>query len=176
MGLTNTTRGWQIEGTAPIDGSGALIWKESQLPRLSEYNVLVKFHAWSLNYPEIAIATGTYPWRPEIPASVPGSDAAGEVVAVGSGVKDFQTGDGVFPVYYPNYDFGPATTSENGHGVPGLDAPGTFREYAIFDQRALMPTPKNLSYEETASLPCSALTAWNALYGYTPIKPGSWVL
>ncbi|GKT97448.1 zinc-containing alcohol dehydrogenase [Colletotrichum tofieldiae] len=131
--------------------------KESQLPRLSEHDVLVKFHAWSLNYPEIAR-----------------SDAAGEVVAVVSGVKDFKTGDGVFPVYYPSYEFGPAPTS-NGHGVPDLDAPGTFREYAIFDQRALMPTPKNLSYEETASLPCSALTAWNALYVRTPIKPGSWV-
>lgn len=124
----------------------------------------------------ILVATGIYPWKPDSPTGVPGSDAAGEVIHVGSGVKEFAVGDQVLPVYYPNFDHGPAPTMITGRGVPGLDAPGVFCEHAVFDKRALANIPKNLSCEEAATLPCSALTAWNALYGYAPIKPGSWVL
>ncbi|KAI8214454.1 hypothetical protein K4K52_000937 [Colletotrichum sp. SAR 10_76] len=158
MTLPEYTSGWIIQGTAPNDGSAALVWKHNlDLPKLSEHDVLVQFHAWSLNYPEIAIATGTYPWKQDDPIGIPGSDAAGEVVYVGSGVENLIVGDRVFPIYYPNFDFGSAPTVETGRGVCGLDAPGVF-------------------CEEAATLPCSALTAWNALYGYNPIKPGSWVL
>ncbi|KAF0329518.1 zinc-containing alcohol [Colletotrichum asianum] len=161
MTLPEHTSGWMIQGTAPNDGSAALVWKQNlDLPKISEHDVLIQFHAWSLNYPEIAIATGTYPWKQDDPAGVPGSDAAGEVVYMGSGVKNLTIGDRVFPIYYPNFDFGSAPTVETGRGVCGLDAPGVFCEYA----------------KEAATLPCSALTAWNALYGYNPIKPGSWVL
>lgn len=67
-------------------------------------------------------------------------------------------------------------TEETSHDIPGLDTSGVFREYAIFNERALAKAPSNLSYEETASLVCSGLTAWNALYGCNPIKAGSWVL
>ncbi|KAF4873819.1 Zinc-type alcohol dehydrogenase-like protein [Colletotrichum siamense] len=177
MALPEHTSGWIIQGTAPNDGSAALVWKQNlDFPKLSEHDVLVQFHAWSLNYPEIAIATGTYPWKQDDPIGIPGSDAAGEVVHVGSGVKNLTVGDRIFPIYYPNFDFGSAPTVETGRGVCGLDAPGVFCEYALFDQRALSKIPKNLSYKEAATLPCSALTAWNALYGYSQIKPGSWIL
>ncbi|KAF9876165.1 hypothetical protein CkaCkLH20_06108 [Colletotrichum karsti] len=177
MAPPTTTRGWRIKGTAPDDGSAALSWEDSQqLKTPSEHDVVVKFRAWSLNYPEIAIATGIYPWKPDNPADIPGSDAAGEVVHVGSGVESLAVGDRVIPVYYPRFDSGPAPTEETGVGICGLDAPGVFREHAVFHERALARAPANLSYEESATLPCSALTAWNALYGYAPIKPDSWVL
>ncbi|KAI8316771.1 hypothetical protein K4K61_000049 [Colletotrichum sp. SAR11_59] len=146
MTLPEHTLGWMIQGTAPNDGSAALVWKQNlDLPKISEHDVLIQFHAWSLNYPEIAIATGTYPWKQDDPAGVPGSDAAGEVVYMGSGVKNLTIGDRVFPIYYPNFDFGSAPTVEAGRGVCGLDAPGVFCEYAVFDQRALSKMPKNLS-------------------------------
>lgn len=96
----------------------------------------------------IQVATGTYPWKQDDSICIPGSDAAGEVVYVGSGVENLTVGDRVFPIYYPNFDFGSAPTVETGRGVCGLEAPGVFCEYAVFDQRALSNMPKNLSYKE----------------------------
>lgn len=55
MTLPEHTSGWIIQGTAPNDGSAALVWKQNlDLPKISEHDVLIQFHAWSLNYPEIA--------------------------------------------------------------------------------------------------------------------------
>lgn len=60
--------------------------------------------------------------------------------------------------------------------MPGLTSQGVFCEYAVWNERRLALSPNNLTDIETASFVCSGLTAWNALYGYLPIKPGSWVL
>ncbi|KEF54240.1 uncharacterized protein A1O9_09406 [Exophiala aquamarina CBS 119918] len=54
---------------------------------------------------------------------------------------------------------------------------GALRQYAIFNEQACVAIPDNLSYREAATLPCAALTAWNALYGGSRIlKPGETVL
>lgn len=42
---------------------------------------------------------------------------------------------------------------------------GTLREYGVFHENALIHMPKNLSFEQAATLTCSGLTAWNALFG-----------
>jgi D-arabinose 1-dehydrogenase-like Zn-dependent alcohol dehydrogenase len=47
----------------------------------------------------------------------------------------------------------------------GQQINGTLQEYGLFDESALVHMPKNLSFEEAATLTCSGLTAWNALYG-----------
>lgn len=60
--------------------------------------------------------------------------------------------------------------------ILGSSLDGTFRTQGIFDQNGLSRMPENLSYGEAATLPCSGLTAWNALYGNLPLKPGNWVL
>lgn len=49
------TRGWYLQGSAPADGANALVWQDNiPLPPLAENDVLVKFYAWSVNYPELA--------------------------------------------------------------------------------------------------------------------------
>jgi NADPH:quinone reductase-like Zn-dependent oxidoreductase len=46
----------------------------------------------------------------------------------------------------------------------------------IFKQEHVIAMPSNLSFDEAATLPCSALTAWNALHGIAPLKAGECVL
>lgn len=47
----------------------------------------------------------------------------------------------------------------------GQVAEGTIQEYGVFDETALVSMPTNLSFEQAATLTCSGLTAWNALFG-----------
>lgn len=118
------------------------------------------------------VANGTFPWSSgDRGVTIPGTDGAGEVVAVGSHVRGFQIYDRVVVVYYPELCHGNAPTLEQMRV-----SLGTFRYHAIFTQNALIQIPSNLSYAEAATLPCSALTAWNALHGNTPLKAGDYVL
>lgn len=53
---------------------------------------------------------------------------------------------------------------------------GTLREHAVFNENGLVRKPDNLNTIEASTLSCAALTAWNALYGLKPLKPGQTVL
>jgi NADPH:quinone reductase-like Zn-dependent oxidoreductase len=53
---------------------------------------------------------------------------------------------------------------------------GVLRNVGAFDENGLLPLPKGLSFLEGATLPCAAVTAWNALYGLRKLLPGQWVL
>ncbi len=70
---------------------------ERSVPRLAASEVVVKFHAASLNYRELLFAWGLYNPNPRLPA-IPGSDGAGEVTAVGAGVTRWKIGDRVCPI------------------------------------------------------------------------------
>jgi NADPH:quinone reductase-like Zn-dependent oxidoreductase len=60
----------------------------------------------------------------------------------------------------------------------GGSTDGTLREYAALSEQGLVKVPSNLSLEEASTLPCAAVTAWNALYGLESrsLKPGHTVL
>lgn len=71
--------------------------------------------------------------------------------------------------------------------LPGFDAissglgqtfDGTLRELAVFPQQGLVRMPENMTFEQAATLPCSGLTAWNALMGLRgrEVKAGDYVL
>ncbi|RAH86241.1 GroES-like protein [Aspergillus japonicus CBS 114.51] len=175
MELPTVTSGWELHGTSRGgDGSGALVWNDAlPLPALGPTDVLVRLHAWAINYPDISIANGTFPWSypEEGETKVPGTDGAGEVIAVGSHVQDLQLHDRVVVVYYPKFLHGAAPTLEQMQ-----QDLGTFRRHAVLPAQALIRMPANLTYAEAATLPCSALTAWNALHGLTPLKAGDAVL
>ena len=54
---------------------------------------------------------------------------------------------------------------------------GVLRQYAVFNEQSLVPIPTHLSYEEASTLPCAAVTAWNALYcGSKPLRIGDTVV
>ncbi|KAM6529403.1 hypothetical protein FALCPG4_007538 [Fusarium falciforme] len=172
MSSPRTTKAWTVEGNGSFDC--LKFHKERVLPELSDNEVLVKFHAASLNYRDIIIALGQYPF-PVAPNVVPGSDGAGEVVAVGSKVTRFEQGSKVLTLFNQAHYGGPLTQKALGTGLGGA-IDGTLRQYGIFNENGLVDMPKNLSYLEAGTLSCSALTAWNALYGLKPVLPGDWVL
>ncbi|GLA91818.1 hypothetical protein AtubIFM61612_007477 [Aspergillus tubingensis] len=127
--IPTSTSGWTLVGTAPDDGSGALVWNdELRLPELGPTDVLEaispSFHDTTLilTYVVTAVANGTFPWSPADHGTgslIPGSDGAGEVIAIGSHVTRFKPTDRVIVVYYPNFTFGAAPTYAQMSGSPG---------------------------------------------------------
>lgn len=138
--------------------------------------VVVKFHAASLNYRDVMVVSGTYNPRMKIPA-IPLSDAAGEVVAVGDGVSKWKAGDRVMPIFAQRWFDGESSDEKRKTALgAGAQWQGVLREYGAFDQESVVRVPEHLSYEQAATLPCAALTAWNALQVSGRIKAGDTVL
>lgn len=119
---------------------------------------------------------------PIYPPIVPSCDGAGEVVAIGSSVKDFQLGDRVATHLAPKLveasgDEAPSTIVD-GPAMLGQGTDGTLRSFGVFSEKALVLAPKSLDWLPAATLTCTWTTAWNSLFGLKgqEIKKGSWVL
>ncbi|RMJ14436.1 hypothetical protein CDV36_005871 [Fusarium kuroshium] len=136
--------------------------------------ILVRIKAVSLNWRDGILAIGTYPF-PGPDAVVPGSDGAGIVEEVGEGVTGWKVGDRVLANFTQDHIAG-RLTREIGLTQLGGEIQGLLGEYFIFPQTGIVKIPDYLSFEEASCLPCAALTAWNALYGLTPLRPGQTVL
>ncbi|MES2535650.1 MAG: NAD(P)-dependent alcohol dehydrogenase [Pseudomonadota bacterium] len=145
------------------------------MPRPQRGEVLVKIRAVALNYRDLSIALGNYIHAAR-PGLIPCSDAAGEIAAVGEGVTSYVPGDRVLGTFHPRWFGGrpPFATSQS--ESYGSAADGWLSEYKCVSQEALIRLPAALSFEEGATLPCAAVTAWNALSGSTPIRSGHTVL
>ena len=105
------------------------------------------------------------------------SDGAGNVLAVGKRVRNFDIGDKVCTLFNQDHQAGPVTPQGLASGLGGaLD--GTLRQYAVFPETGLVMAPSNLTPSEAGTLSCAALTAWNALYGLESkaLKPGDCIL
>lgn len=125
--------------------------------------VLVRIQGVSLNYRDLLIATGQY-GRGAVLPRVLGSDGAGEVVAIGTGVTSWAVGDRVIGCFFPNWPSGPISEAAT-RGAFGGDRDGVLAEFVLFEEGGLVAIPGDLSFEEAATLPCAAVTAWNALTG-----------
>ncbi|MEM1154966.1 MAG: NAD(P)-dependent alcohol dehydrogenase [Pseudomonadota bacterium] len=134
--------------------------------------IAVRIHASSLNFHDYAVVAGMIPVDE---GRIPMSDGAGEVIAVGEGVTEFAVGDRVMSTFFPNWPGGPVS-AERTLGVPGDHIDGFAAEYVSMPTAAFTPMPKDYSFEEAATLPCAALTAWRALFVINDIRPGSTVL
>ncbi|OCK83675.1 alcohol dehydrogenase [Lepidopterella palustris CBS 459.81] len=169
-----TTRQWSIEGK---DGFDSLkLTEKAPIPKLGDKDVLVKVHAVSLNYRDLIIAKGIYPF-PVRDGIIPASDGAGTVEAVGSNVTRFKPGDKVVTLFNQAHLGGSLDAQSLATGLGGA-MNGTLREYGTFDEQGLVHMPKNLDFNEASTLTCAALTAWNSLYGLPSraLKPGDVVL
>jgi NADPH:quinone reductase-like Zn-dependent oxidoreductase len=132
--------------------------------------VLIRIHAVSLNYRDLMIVRGEYDPKLHFPR-IPVSDGAGEVVEVGAGVTRFHVGDRVTGMFLQNWREG-STSAEKSRGALGGDVDGMLAEYVALPENGVTLFPAHLSYEEASTLPCAALTAWNALMEIAKIKPG----
>ncbi len=136
--------------------------------------VLVAPKAWTINYRDFAIAMGVYFGGAITEPSVPLSDGAGEVIAVGDGVTSLNVGDKVQSTFFQGWIDGPPTF------VPALGdgkAPGMLAEKVVLPEDGVIPIADSLDFSQAACLPCAGVTAWNALFeGGRPLKAGDKVL
>jgi NADPH:quinone reductase-like Zn-dependent oxidoreductase len=155
-------------------GLEGLTLREHPEPKLHPDEVLVRVRAASLNYRELMIVIqGRYP-LPVKPDVIVASDGAGEVVAVGAAVTRARVGDRIVASMFPRWMDGPFTLEYAAQLGGSLD--GMLTELAALPEDALVPIPEHLSFEEAATLPCAAVTAWNALTGGRPLRAGESVL
>lgn len=163
---------YEIEaGSSSIDG---LRRAERDVPEPGPGEVLVRLHAASLNYRDLSIVTGGYGDGGLNGATIPLSDGAGTVEAVGPQASRFEPGDRVTGLFSQV----PAGSSSNvDRAALGSPLDGVLAEYRVFREEGLVSVPSSLSLEEAATLPCAALTAWHALMeAGTPLRAGQTVL
>jgi NADPH:quinone reductase-like Zn-dependent oxidoreductase len=148
--------------------------REEADPQPQRGEVLVRVRAVSLNYRDIAMLRGRYP-RKCVPGLIPTSDAAGEIAAVGEGVRAFKVGDRVVGAFHPRWFGGdmPATIQTDSYGA---ESDGWLCELKAVSQEAVVRFPDALSYEEGSTLPCAGVTAWSALSSSTQVRAGHSVL
>jgi NADPH:quinone reductase-like Zn-dependent oxidoreductase len=130
-------------------------------PQLGPGQVLVRVRAVSLNYRDLMVVKGQY--NPKMPLPrVPCSDAAGEVLAVGDNVVSVKVGDRVCGTFFQDWEDGPISDA-TGKSALGGALDGVLAEHVLFRERGVVAMPTGWSFEEAATLPCAAVTAWNAL-------------
>jgi NADPH:quinone reductase-like Zn-dependent oxidoreductase len=162
-------RAWQVSAF----GIDSLEFVERPTPTPGPGEVLVGVRAVSLNRRDLMVVKGLYNPKMKLPR-IPCSDAAGEVAAVGAGVSAWRPGDRVAGIFMQNWLEAPLTASK-ARGALGGDIDGVLADYVLFKEQGLVAIPDHLSFQEAATLPCAAVTAWNAL-ATVEIKPGSTVL
>ena len=127
------------------------------LPEPKQNQVLVKIKASSVNPIDLMKREGygsaifekqrrqNFPW-------ILGSDFSGNVVRAGNKVKRFKEGDEVW-------------------GCTSNASAGTYAEYVVINQDEVNFKPKNLTFEESASLPYVFLTTWSAIIRWAGLRP-----
>ena len=136
--------------------------------------IVVRVKAASLNYRDLLVMQGAY-GRATLPLT-PLSDGAGEVVAIGDSVTCWQPGDRVAGTFFPNWLSGPIDSDVLQAARGGGSTHGMLSEFVVLSEHGAVRVPEHLSLEEAATLPCAALTAWNALVEQGGVKAGETVV
>ena len=133
------------------EGDNAVLYlRELPIPEPGPGQVRLRVRATSLNRGDLLGAIAFHRAPEGRPAGV---DAAGEVHAVGEGVKDLRRGDRIM-----------------------VRARGCFAEYVLVDPALATPVPPHFSWEQAAAIPISYVTAWEALVQFGRLKAGEWLL
>ena len=148
---------------------------ERPSPRPGPGQVLVRMRAASLNYRDLLVATGRYARGPLKRPLVPLSDGAGEVIAVGPGVRALAAGDRVASSFFQRWVEGPYDP-EMGKSALGGAIDGVLAEEVVLEEGGAVKLPEAFSFEEAATLPCAGVTAWVGLVVNGGLRAGETVL
>ncbi|MGE7859967.1 NADP-dependent oxidoreductase [Bacillus mobilis] len=131
---------------------------EVPTPEINEYEVLAEIHAASINPIDFKIRDGKVKMllKYEMPLIL-GNDFSGVIVKVGSKVNHFKVGDEIY-------------------ARPRKNKIGTFAEYIAIHEDDVALKPKNLSFEEAASIPLVGLTSYQALHDIMHLQKGQKIL
>lgn len=162
---------------SPQTGSiSDLTLEDIETPRPGRGQVLVRLKAAALNYRDLMVVQGRYSRGGMEPNRVPMSDGAGEIAEVGDGMEEWQVDDRVAGLFMQDW-LGGEVEARYADSAMGGAIDGVLSEHRIFEAHGVIRLPEHLSFAEGATLPCAALTAWNALYqGQRPLKSGDSVL
>ena len=164
-------RAFQLTGSFGLDN---LKLVELPEPKPGPREVVVRTRAVSVNYRDLVVVKGGYGPKQKLPL-IPLSDAAGEISAVGEGVTRVKPGDRVVCNFAPAWLEGPLT-QEKMDSAFGAYVDGVLAEFVLTSEDAVLPMPGHLSFEEAATLPCAAVTAWSALFVEDRVGPQYTVL
>ncbi len=134
------------------DEIGTLKLEDIELPALKPHEARVRIRAAAVNFPDILTVQGKYQHKPDLPFT-PGSEAAGDVIAVGSAVANVQAGDRVI--------------------CNGL---GAYAEAMQVPAVGLHKIPPGVDYAQAAGFSVAYLTAYVALVRRAELQAGEWLL
>ncbi len=147
-------------GIKRFNGSAVLEWLELPIPSPGPSEVLIRIHAAGINPVDWKIREGLFEGR--MPHQFPivlGWDASGVVEKAGNEIRALKVGDPVMA-----------------YGRKDLIHEGTYAEYIVLTEKHCALKPKNLSFEQAAVVPLSALTAHQSLFDSLKIQKGETIL
>src|ERR1700742_1347096 len=139
-----------------LEYSGQLVFDDVPTPTIKRDEILVKIKSTAVNHLDLVKASGMarqilpidLPW-------IPGHEFSGVVEQIGADVAGYVPGDAVF--------------GANGTG-------GAYAEYLAVKPTIIASKPGNLSFEEAASVPVAAQTAWHGLFTQAHLEAGQTIL
>jgi len=162
---------FEIAGSFGLDRLRCI---ERPTPKPGPGEVLIRVRAVSLNYRDLLIVQGKYNPRMKLPR-VPLSDGAGEIISVGAEVSSWRPGDRVVIPFMPGWLEGELDRNKAASALGG-EIDGMLSEFVVVPANALLCIPEHLSFEQAATLPCAAVTAWNGLFVSGNLQPGQTLL
>jgi NADPH:quinone reductase-like Zn-dependent oxidoreductase len=147
---------------------------ERPTPKPGSRQVLVRMHAASFNWRDMMIVKGGYVRGVSLPR-IPLSDGAGEIVECGAEVTRVKPGDRVCSTFFQTWMNGPVFAEAQDAALGGT-AEGVLSEYVVLEGDGVITFPEHLSFEEAATLPCAALTAWHGLFEAASLRAGDTAL
>ncbi|NNF80221.1 MAG: NAD(P)-dependent alcohol dehydrogenase [Rhizobiales bacterium] len=156
-------------------GPENLIPEERADPEPGAGELVIAMKAVSINPRDLIMSQGGYGRMGGSLPLVPLCDGAGTVVGLGEGVDRFAVGDLVVPHYSRSWMHGP-TSAANQAGAHGGPLDGTAQEQFLVPANAVVRAPGHMSAAQAATLPCAAVTAWNAIVAEGKVKSGDLIL
>lgn len=169
--MTSRMQAYHITGTSGLDSLKII---ETAPPIAAAGQVVVQIRSVSLNYRDYMNILGIRGVTGPIPR-VPCSDGAGEIISLGAGVTTWQVGDRVVIPFMPSWIDGPFSQAHSGAALGGA-VDGVLRHQIAVSADSLVRLPDAMTFSQAATLPCAAVTAWDALIVRGQLQPGSTVL
>jgi NADPH:quinone reductase-like Zn-dependent oxidoreductase len=153
-------------------GIAGLAVTEAPDPTPGPYEALIRMHSTSLNYRDLLTVQTAGAHQPGL---VPNSCGAGTVIATGAGVTRVAEGDRVAPMFFQKWFAGPPTEAGLASALGG-SIDGCLRDLMVLHEDGITKIPDYMTFEEAATLPCAALTAWRGLMEEGRLRAGETVL